>query len=181
MWHKRQDCSEGILMKLLSVSTRCEKYFEQSYLLKSALLILRQCSCDCSHWVIFIGKEIKWHLTTYSSSNLLQRSGTVYSAVDNVLAVYAPVPKSAEDETVPTIVRWRMSLNATEWTPQLTWQRPCLLLGRRLAPLRNSLTLMMMIINLAVFTLWSVVAQSSGINNPTLFTQRLLLGYSKPL
>ena len=52
------------------------------------------------------------------------------------------VPKRAEGRNVPTIVRWRTSLNATEWSSQLTWQRPCSLLGRRLASLWNSLMMM---------------------------------------
>ena len=42
-------------VKLFIFSTRCSKSFEQSYLLNSALLILRQCSCNFSPQVIFIG------------------------------------------------------------------------------------------------------------------------------
>jgi len=41
------------------------------------------------------------------------------TTVDNVFAVSASVPKSAEDGIIQTIVRWRTSLNATEWTSQL--------------------------------------------------------------
>ena len=44
---KMHDCLKGILMKLLTFSTRCGncgKSFKQSYLLKSALFILRQYS-----------------------------------------------------------------------------------------------------------------------------------------
>ena len=65
---KMHDCLNRILEKLLIFSTRCWKSFEQSYLLKSALLILRQCSYNFSHQVIFIG--IKLNNTLYLRSNL---------------------------------------------------------------------------------------------------------------
>jgi len=110
-------------------------------------------------WVTACGR----HLLRSASTTLLQLPGSNQApsstgpsqschkvveqstTVDNIFTVTASVRKSAEDGTVPTIVRWRTLLNATEWTSPLTPQRHCSIPGRRFASLCTSLIMMMMV------------------------------------
>jgi len=58
------------------------------------------------------------------SLSLPQRCGTVYRRWWRLRRHCFSCEKRWRRNSVPTIVRRRASLNATEWISQLTWQRP---------------------------------------------------------